>query len=167
MIVVCPLSRIGETADRIGADRMITLINAGTPVTRPGRIAEADHLFIAVNDIWEPQDGMILPGERHVRDILDFAGRWDRNSPLLVHCFAGVSRSTATAYLVAAALAPEQDEFELALALRAASPTATPNPRIIAVADAILDRKGRMVEAIASIGRGADCFEGTPFELRF
>jgi predicted protein tyrosine phosphatase len=37
---------------------------------------------------------------------------------------------------------------------------------LIAVADALLERDGRMIEAIHSIGRGADAFEGTPFELK-
>jgi predicted protein tyrosine phosphatase len=37
---------------------------------------------------------------------------------------------------------------------------------LIALADRILRRNGRMVKAIASIGRGADAFEGVPFALR-
>lgn len=35
----------------------------------------------------------------------------------------------------------------------------------MAIADRMLDRDGRMVAAIARIGRGADAFEGTPFTL--
>jgi predicted protein tyrosine phosphatase len=56
-----------------------------------------------------------------------------------------------------------RDEEELAQALRWLSPSATPNPRLIGVADNILGRDGRMVAAIKAIGRGADAFEGTPF----
>ena len=63
-------------------------------------------------------------------------------------------------------MAPKRVEAELAQTLRALSPSATPNPRLIAVADALLERNGRMIEAIQSIGRGADAFEGTPFELK-
>ena len=40
------------------------------------------------------------------------------------------------------------------------------NARLVAVADDILGRNGRMVDAIAAIGRGADAFEGTPFHLK-
>ena len=90
---------------------------------------------------------------------------WDRAEPMLIHCYAGVSRSTAAAFIAACALKPERDEFEVARALRAASPTATPNARLVALADAALGRDGRMSEAIAAIGRGEDCFEGTPFAL--
>ncbi|TIP55365.1 MAG: protein tyrosine phosphatase, partial [Mesorhizobium sp.] len=39
-------------------------------------------------------------------------------------------------------------------------------PRLIAVADALLDRNGRMTRAIQAIGRGAEAFEGIPFELK-
>ena len=84
---------------------------------------------------------------------------------MLIHCFAGVSRSTAAAYIAACALKPKRDEFAIARALRAASPTASPNTRLVALADDKLGRRGRMSEAIADIGRGDDCFEGAPFTL--
>lgn len=166
MIVVCPLSKIGETAERFQVDRMISLVSAGTQVVRPARICPQDHLLLTANDIADAQEGLTLPGEEHVRQVLDFAASWGRSKPMLVHCFAGVSRSTATAYFLTAALSPQRDEFELAQTLRRLSPTATPNPRIIAVADQMLGRDGRMVRAIAGIGRGEDCFEGVPFELK-
>jgi predicted protein tyrosine phosphatase len=76
-----------------------------------------------------------------------------------------VSRSTAAAFIAACALAPERDELVIARAIRAASPTATPNGRLVALADEALGRKGRMISAIETIGRGEDCFEGTPFVL--
>ncbi len=134
-------------------------------MTRPASIAEANHLFLSLHDIAEPQEGMTLPGEAHMRTLLDFAQNWNRTRPLVINCYAGISRSTASAYIIAAALQPSRDEGELAQALRLASPSATPNPRLVALADAMLDRRGRMVEAIQSIGRGADAFEGVPFAL--
>ena len=166
MIHVCSLAKVEETVARTGAGRLLSLLSAGTEVTRPASIARENHLHLVMHDIAVAQDGMTMPGEEHVLDILDFGRRWDRTRPLVIHCYAGISRSTASAYIIAAALAPKRDEAELAQTLRALSPSATPNPRLIAVADALLDRKGRMVEAIQAIGRGADAFEGTPFELR-
>ena len=82
-----------------------------------------------------------------------------------MQCYAGISRSTAAAYIAACALAPERDEAEVARALRDASPSATPNALFVAIADRMLGRGGRMVAAIAEIGRGADAFEGEPFRL--
>ena len=166
MIHVCPLSKVEETVSRTGAERLLSLLAAGTEMVRPAAIARENHLHLVMHDIAEAQEGMTMPGEEHVRSLLDFARGWSRARPMVIHCYAGISRSTASAYIIAAALAPKRDEAELAQTLRALSPSATPNPRLIAVADALLGRDGRMVEAIRSIGRGADAFEGTPFGLR-
>ncbi len=84
---------------------------------------------------------------------------------MLIHCWAGVSRSTAAAYIIACQRAPGRSEAEIAQALRAAAPYATPNPLMISLADAALGRAGRMSAAIAQVGRGADTFEGALFEL--
>jgi len=165
MIHVCSLSKVGETVSRTGAERLLSLLAAGTDVVRPASILAENHLHLVMHDIAVAQDGMTMPGEDHVRALLDFAYRWDRARPMVVHCYAGVSRSTASAYIIAAALAPKRDEAELAHTLRFLSPTATPNPRLVAVADVLLGREGRMVAAIEAIGRGADAFEGVPFEL--
>ncbi|MER9406791.1 tyrosine phosphatase family protein [Mesorhizobium caraganae] len=166
MIHVCSLSKLEETVARSGAERVLSLLAAGTEVMRPASIARENHLHLVMHDIAVAQDGMTMPGEDHVRNLLDFARKWDRAKPMVVHCYAGISRSTASAYIIAAALAPRRDEVELAQTLRKLSPSATPNPRLIAVADALLDRDGRMISAIEAIGRGADAFEGTPFVLK-
>lgn len=164
-LVVCPLSLLQDTAAATGAKRVLTVINAGTPVERPAEIDPEHHLFLGFNDIAMPMEGMTPPGEEHVRAILDFGRDWDRESPMIVHCFAGISRSTASAYMIALALNPELDERELAHELRWRAPSATPNPRLIEIADAVLGRQGRMVDAIRAIGRGQDAYEGVPFRL--
>jgi predicted protein tyrosine phosphatase len=166
VIYVCPLSKLDETVVRVGARQLVSLLNAGTPMTRPSAILERDHLLMAMHDIAEPQEGMTSPGEEHVRHLLEFAARWDRTRPLVINCYAGISRSTASAYIIASALSPKRDEAELAATLRQMSPSATPNPLLVAMADRVLGRSGRMVEAIKAIGRGAEAFEGTPFALK-
>ena len=165
MLYVCSLSRLHETVERTGARHLVTLINADTPVPRPAPIAADDHLFLGFNDIVEPIAGMIPPADTHVSELLDYVRAWEREAPLVIHCFAGISRSTAAAYITACALKPERDEAEIAIALREASPSATPNARLVMFADRLLGRDGRMVEAIRAIGRGRDAFEGAPFEL--
>jgi predicted protein tyrosine phosphatase len=164
-IIVTPLSRLIEIADSHKVERVLTLINAATKVDRPSNIKESKHLFLGFNDIVEPQEGLVSPAESHVHQILRFASDWDRAEPMIVHCYAGVSRSTAGAYMSALHLNPELDEMALAQELRRRSPSATPNIRLVAFADDILGRQGRMVDAIKSIGRGADCFENVPFIL--
>lgn len=162
---VSSLSKLHETVASVRASHVVTLINVNTVVERPAGISAERHLFLGMSDIVAAMDGHILPGEDHVARFLGFMRDWDRRAPIVIHCWAGISRSTAAAYIAACALGPDRDEEEIALRLRAASPSATPNARLVAVADAILGRGGRMERAIAGIGRGADAFEGAPFEL--
>ncbi|PZO82256.1 MAG: hypothetical protein DI629_01775 [Mesorhizobium amorphae] len=114
-----------------------------------------------MNDIAADRPGLVSPKLQDVQAVLDFVGQAD--GVLLVHCYAGISRSTAVAFILAAASEPGRDEAELAAELRALSPMATPNPYLVRLADDALGRAGRMVEAIAGIGRGAEAFEGVPF----
>jgi predicted protein tyrosine phosphatase len=162
---VCPLSHIDETVAATGARSLVTLLREDYPVARPAAIAPERHHRVPISDIAEPTDGHVAPGADHVLEFLVFLRRWDRREPLLIHCFAGVSRSTAAAYIAACALAPQRPERDIAEALRAASPTATPNSLLVRHADELLGRSGRMVAAIRAIGRGADCMEGSPFTL--
>ena len=162
-IHVCSLSRMHDTVRETGARSLVTLINAATQVRRPDEIAPERHLFVGMSDITEQMDGHILPERAHVAQLLTFIRRWDRAAPLVIHCYAGVSRSTAAAYIAACALQPHACEFDLARRLRAMAPSATPNARLVALADEQLRRDGRMSAAIAEIGRGRDCFEGEPF----
>ena len=162
---VCPLSRLHDTVALTRASHLVTLMGKDSEVQRPAGIAAERHLFIGVNDIAEPLEGYVLPGAEHIEALLAFVQSWGRESPLVFHCWAGISRSTAAAYISACALAPERDEAAVAQALREAAPSATPNPRFIALADDILNRRGRMVDAVRRIGRGAEASEGTPFTL--
>ena len=163
---VCPLSRLHATVAETRASHVVSLMGAGAEVPRLMGISAERHLFIGVSDILEPLDGHVLAGAEHMEQLLAFVRAWGRGSPLVLHCWAGISRSTAGAYIAACALAPERDEAAIALDLRKAAPSATPNARFVALADEILGRRGRMVDAIRSIGRGADAMEGTPFMLQ-
>lgn len=162
---VSPLSQLEATAAASGARHLVTLLNADMPVERPTTIPAARHLCLRLSDISAPLDGHVLAAAADVERLIGFLRSWDRQAPLLIHCWAGISRSTAAAYVAACALAPLRDEETVAQTLRQVAPSATPNPRLIALADAALGREGRMIAAIAAIGRGADAFEGTPFVM--
>ncbi|WFU02946.1 tyrosine phosphatase family protein [Rhizobium sp. CB3171] len=165
-IVVSPLVRIAEMAVRHGASEMISLMAKEQTFHRPAVIKAERHLLLGMNDISFPGTGdLVAPQETHVRDIIDFARNWDRTAPLLIHCWMGVSRSPAAALIAALAVHPEQDDLALAHRLRTASPYATPNARLIMIGDQMLDRKGRLVDAVKAIGRGADADGNAPFVL--
>lgn len=165
MIHVCSLARLPSTVAEVGARHIVTMINDETKVVRPECVAPDDHLFLAMHDIAIETQGFRAPTQEHIHKLIAFVQRWPRQTPLIIHCWAGVSRSTAGAFIAACALNPRRDEAAIAQAIRQASATAMPNTRLVALADTILRRNGRMVAAVAAIGRGVECNEGTPFRL--
>ncbi len=165
MIHVCSLARLHDTVAETGARHVVSLLDEAFHIERPRSVTAENHLRLRVHDISVPLDGYVLPEEEHVADLLDFVRGWDRRAPLVVHCYAGISRSTASAFASVCALVPHRDEASIAQALRRASPTATPNMRIVSLADRLLGRDGRMISAIETIGRGAIAAEAEPFRL--
>lgn len=168
-IFVCPLSRVPYMARKHKPSRVISLLDPGTAFPKLKGYGEARHLQLSLHDIEAEAEGLHAVSDDRMRTLLDFVGGWERSAPILIHCYAGISRSTATAFITACALNPDADEEEIARALRTASPTASPNRRFVALADSELGRAGRMVRAIDSIGRGGNWYdigEAIPFSLR-
>ncbi|MGF0536633.1 tyrosine phosphatase family protein [Agrobacterium sp. ES01] len=166
LIIVSPLSHIAEMAVRHRACEMISLMAANQDFHRPAVIQAERHLKLGVNDISFAGTGkLIAPQDSHVRAIIDFARGWDRSAPLLIHCWFGVSRSPAAALIAALAVHPEQEDAALVQRLRQASAHATPNARLVDIADRLLERDGRLRAAVKSIGRGAEFKEAAPFLL--
>jgi predicted protein tyrosine phosphatase len=165
MIHVCSLARLHDTVRETGARHVVTLIKDVTLVHRPASITPENHLLLDMDDINEHIEGYVVPAEAHVGDLLRFVRAWPREAPLVVHCYAGISRSTAGAFVTACALNPKRDETMIARALRDASPTAMPNMRIVSLADRMLGRNGRMIMAIQSIGPGMAAYASEPFRL--
>lgn len=166
MIIVGPLNKVQTLIDEHGVAHVVTLLAPNTPHDAPQGIAPDRHLKLFFHDIVQDMEGHVPPSASDAERLIRFLEAWDRKDPMLIHCWAGISRSTAAAYTALCMFRPDADEGELARELRAASPSATPNKLIVSLADDVLGRNGRMVKAIASIGRGADAFEGTPFILR-
>ena len=171
MIVVCSLSRLQETVEKTRARHVVTLVRDEELIRREREglkshgVMPENHLWLEMDDIAEAMDGMIAPSEEHVERLIAFLDRWDRTLPMVVHCYAGISRSTAAAFVAACALSPERGEIEIAARLRAASPTSYPNRRFVALADRHLGRAGRMSAAIETMGFGIGAYEAEPFAL--
>jgi predicted protein tyrosine phosphatase len=165
MIHVCSLARLHDTVAETGASHIVTLLRLIDRVQRPTTIAETNHLILGMDDVSIPIDGYIPPAEEHVHDLIEFVQRWDRRAPIVMHCYAGISRSTAGAFISACALNPGRDERTIAQAIRGSSKTAMPNVMLVGHADRILGRKGRMIAAVEALGPGLPSLEGHPFRL--
>jgi predicted protein tyrosine phosphatase len=165
MLIVCPLKQVQAMIDRHGARHVVSMLAPETPHPEPVGIRPGRHLRLSFHDIAEPREGHQPPSAGDIDSLIGFLSDWDRQHPMVIHCWAGISRSTAAAYTALCLFRPDTDESELALELRQASPSATPNRLIVALADAAMERNGRMVRAVEAIGRGAEAFEGQPFTL--
>ena len=163
MIIVCGLHAAQIQIDLHKAKSVIGILGPETPHPEYDNIE--NHLKLTFNDINVETPGLITPHEQDARRLISFVESWNQKQPLLIHCWAGISRSTASAFAALCMLRPKVDELEIAQELRKASPSATPNRLITKQVDHILGRQGRMLAAIEDIGRGANAYEGAPFTL--
>lgn len=163
MIVVAPLHDLARALAHWRPSHVVSLASPGAEAAElPG---DVEVLRLAFNDIAEPRPGLVTATDAHVKALLEFGLAWQAERPLLIHCWAGVSRSPAAAYVVACARTPMIDERHVAHKLRRQAPFATPNRHVVALADGLLDRGGAMIASVAAIGRGVDVGLGDSFVL--
>jgi len=165
MIHVCSLAALPDTVKATGASHVLTVMANVDQVQRPESVLPANHLKVQMDDITEEIDGFVAPSDSHIEKVLDFVRGWDRSAPLVVHCYAGISRSTASAFAAVCALNPHRDEIAIARQIRAASAIASPNRLIVGLADKALGREGRMLRALDEMGPGTLTAEGRPFRI--
>jgi predicted protein tyrosine phosphatase len=164
MIHVSSLSRLRDVAARLGSFDLLTMLSPGSAIGATDGLRPERHLHLSFHDIVEARPDLVMPDRKAVEAILDFGRDWAADRPMLIHCWAGVSRSSAAAYIMACDRNPGR-EHDLAIELRQRAPFATPNRLMVTLADDILGRNRAMTEAIERIGRGAETFEGTPYQL--
>jgi len=167
-IVVCPLSQVSQMVAAHAPERIVSLLDPGFVFPNFGPAYAGRHLRLSLHDVHDSAPDQVLPGSGHVDQLLSFLRRWDRSAPLLVHCRAGIGRSTAAAFIAACLHSPNRNEREIALALRHISPLARPNELLVKLADLKMIRNGRMAEAIAQTGQNLawhSVDENVPFEL--
>ena len=162
-LIVCPLHEVEAELARSRPSRLVSLL--APDQLEPDAPAGLPRLTLRFHDISEPREGLVAPSRAMVAELLAFGAAWREQGPLLVHCWMGISRSTAAALALACAVDPARDVLEIAVALRQLSPTATPNPLIVAFADDLLGRGGKLADAAAAIGRGVQAPHGAIFRL--
>jgi predicted protein tyrosine phosphatase len=154
-VTICGIAELGEHC-AAGVTHVLSILDPEWP--DPPAFAEfAPHhrLSLRFHDIIETEAGRLAPTRDDVARLLAFgqqshepAGRH-----LLVHCHAGVSRSTASAALILAQAYPERPAAELLDEVSRMRPRAWPNLRILEFGDALLGRNGEVAAAAAAIYR--------------
>jgi predicted protein tyrosine phosphatase len=164
-ILVCPLSAVPRIVASSNACRLITCLQEEIAVVRPQGIEPDKHLRLSLHDIAVSMPGCVAPSEAHIATLIAFARAWGGEGAMVVHCWAGISRSTAAAFTALCAINPHTCETAIATRLRQASPTAQPNRLMVEIADHALGRQGRMLSALQAIGPGQYASEALPFAL--
>jgi predicted protein tyrosine phosphatase len=167
-IVVCPLSKVDEMVALHRPRHVISMLDPAWSFPELGANYTDRHLRLVFHDIHEAMDGYGAPAAEHVRELIRFMRAAAPDGPLLIHCRAGISRSTAAAFVAACIAHPDRDEHDLAVTLRRSSPLARPNEMLVELADREMGRRGRMSAAIASTGRGLpwiEVSENVPFRM--
>lgn len=144
--------------DLVQAERpglVISLMDPGSTYSLPGLPTQTYHCRIDVHDVVAVQSELehpyVVPREAHVRQIMEAADLWSPDRPALIHCGAGVSRSTAAALIFI--VRRERDRLEhAARELRWTAPWAKPNPLMIELADQVLDLGGTLKTAVRAMG---------------
>lgn len=114
---------------------------------RIGGCPGTSQFLLKFDDVVADGNGRWRASRLQIEQALEWARRW-KGARLLVHCEMGVSRSTATALAILADRHGDGAEDEAVAHLLRIRPVASCNPFIVATADDILGRGGRLVAAL-------------------
>ena len=146
---ICGLDELPAQGER-GVSHVISILDPDHPL--PAAIAAyGDHarLDLRFHDVIEETAEQVAPGTDDIRRILTFG----RGLPaaerirLLVHCHAGISRSTAAMALVLAQAHPEQPAADLLQHILSKREKAWPNLRMLELGDRLLARADPLATA--------------------
>jgi predicted protein tyrosine phosphatase len=164
-ILVTPLSAVEDVIRSYRPSHMVTLLSPEHMIDTPRSFARDRHLRLGINDVVDVAAGENPPLKQHVEQLLAFARDWPADAPMLVHCWAGISRSIAATYIILCDRLGRGSELYAAKAIRSRARHAYPNALLVQYADELLERQGRMIDAICSIGPGAIAAEGEVVEF--
>jgi predicted protein tyrosine phosphatase len=149
-VTVCGIEELeGHCEARVS--HVLSILDPEYPVPPAfGAFGEHERLELRFHDVIEEGEGWIPPQEEHVRRILELGRHLvaePRTGHLLVHCHAGVSRSTAALTMILAQSNPVLPAGQAMAAVAEIRPQAWPNLRMMEMADRLLGRNGDLVAA--------------------
>jgi predicted protein tyrosine phosphatase len=152
VLTICGLDELDYYSAQ-GVSHVLSILDPEWP--EPAAFSAFDpHLRTTLyfHDAIEPAPGIVLPQKSDVEAILAF-GRdvGDDLRHLLIHCHAGISRSTAAMAMILAQAFPHENEDAIVGRLMRIRPQAWPNSRMIGFADELLGRNGQLRAAVSNI----------------
>jgi predicted protein tyrosine phosphatase len=158
LLTVCGLEELTLHGSR-GVTHVLSILDPEWPEPEAFASFPAHHrTILRFHDAIQPGPGLVLPAQGHVEAIIGFGrslAAWEHQDErhLLVHCHAGISRSTAAMAILMAQVEPDMDEDSLFAQLTRMRAKAWPNSRMIGFADAMLGRGGRLTQALGRLYR--------------
>ena len=150
-IQICSLGTAREV-DHSTYDGVITIEDS--LVDEPLRVNKADctQLVLCFDDITSPKHDWVLPNKKHIKSALNFADEL-RGGSLLIHCHAGISRSSAVALAIIAKGLGAGREKQAFIELEKVNPGSAPNALVVRFTDEILERGGALYKMAKSMVR--------------
>ena len=152
LIAVCGIHEIDAFQSDLEPTHAVSLLDPDESWPRVDGVNAENHLTLPVHDISQPMPGFTHPQKAHIRALIDFGERMrptieSDEARVLVHCFAGVSRSAAAAFALTCQLT-NLTEIEALRSIQDHRPQMWPNELIVTLSDKLLGRRGRMVAAL-------------------
>jgi predicted protein tyrosine phosphatase len=154
---ICGIDELGMYSGA-KVSHVLSILDPEWPVPEVfGTYGEHVKLELRFDDVIEDRGRVLAPQRFHVERLLEFGRELNHAPPsethLLVHCHAGISRSSASLALLAAQAEPERPAARIFADILEVRPQIWPNLRIIEMGDALLGRNGALVAAVAGIYR--------------
>ena len=159
MIIVCSLKDLNTVCESVNPSHVISVIDPGyAPETPPG---VSNHLKLGFDDIIEvnPKNQIfrlntdeipqLPPNQDHINSIKKFSETWSMESPIVIHCWCGVSRSMAAAtYLLCKS---DNSNIDRNIRyIRSIASHANPNKLMVSIFERYLKIDGQITEAFNS-----------------
>jgi predicted protein tyrosine phosphatase len=153
-LTICGLDELGDHSAR-AVTHVLSILDPDWPEPQAFFAYDPHHRTVLhFHDEIEPRPGVQLPRPKHIEDILAFGRALERDrierpqAHLLIHCHAGISRSTAAMTMLLAQAHPEEPEEAIFERLVGIRPKAWPNSLMIGFADDQLARGGRLTAGL-------------------
>jgi predicted protein tyrosine phosphatase len=153
--IICGIEELTAHSE-VGVSHVLSILDPPAPEPPAfGAYGEHARLELRFDDVIEEQTGFIAPDAGHVEKILAFGRSLRAEKPgpahLLVHCHAGISRSSAALTLILAQDRPDRPASEILAEVLQSRDKAWPNLRMIELGDAALGRGGTLIAAVPAV----------------